>query len=148
MQDRHNSGGVGEGGSGDRTKLDSLGLLHTFCPHTSLRSLVPLMPGGLWIGGSLFALPGAREGVRKAHASLGQSLPRMQKQRCHLSAGYSPETQARPPRPQPHPGGKDSANGMFLRLAALGPSVVAYPPKAHLPADQFPNVSSQGSVLH
>ena len=34
-----------------------------------------------------------------------------------------------------------------LRLGALGPSVVADPPKARLPADQFPNVSSQGSVL-
>lgn len=91
------------------------------------------------MGGSLLALPGAGEGMRKAH--LGRSLPRMQKQRCHLSAGSSPET-------QPQPGGKDSANGVFLRLGALGPSVVADPPKAHLPADQFPNVSSQGSVLH
>lgn len=101
---------------------------------------MPLMPGGLWVGGSLLALPGAGEGMRKAHPSLGRSLPRKQKQRCHLSAGCSPET-------QPQPGGKDSANGVFLRLGALGPSVVADPPKARLPADQFPNVSSQGSVL-
>lgn len=106
------------------------------------------MPGGLWVGGSLLALPGAGEGVRKAHPSLGQSLPRMQKQQCHLAAGFPPETQAQPPPPQPQPGGKDSVNGVFLRLAALGPSVVADPPKAHLPADQFPNISSQGSVLH
>lgn len=100
------------------------------------------------MGGSLLALPGAGEGVRKAHPSLGQSLPRMQKQQCHLAAGFPPETQAQPPPPQPQPGGKDSVNGVFLRLAALGPSVVAGPPKAHLPADQFPNISSQGSVLH
>lgn len=52
-------------------------------------------------------------------------------------AGFSPL-----PETRPQPGGQDMANGIFLRLAAPGPSVLADAPAAHLPVDRFPNVSS------